>query len=205
MGTASTAARIGARLRCCGQRIPFEDEPSAGLVVGGVGSEKIDPQIKYLSRRYRVISCDTGLGSSVLVASFVIASAQRSLVYGQTSRAFGDDGATEVEAVVIKIHGFKQSGRLPIVETGRAGHLALNEVGGRVMRPVASAAIPIRIRKSRDGSRCCQAAGRGRANNGAPLSSGPVLALLTVTGPAFVSGRAERRARKHSRPQNCLV
>ena len=59
--------------------------------------------------------------------------------------------------MVIKIHGVKQNGRLPIVETGRAGYLALNEVGGRVMRAVASAAIPIRIRKSRDGSRCCQA------------------------------------------------
>ena len=77
-GTASTAAR----LRCDGQRIPFEDKPSAGLVVGGVGSEKIDPQIKYPSRRYREISWDTGLGSSVFVAqlSFVIASATRTKI-----------------------------------------------------------------------------------------------------------------------------
>jgi hypothetical protein len=115
---------------------------------------------------------------------------------------------TGVGAVVIKIHRVKQGGRLAIVEIGRAGHLALNEVGGRVMRAVASAAIPIRIRKSRDGSRCCQAAGRGRANNGASLSSGPVLALLTVSGPgfAFIFERPEGRpARKHSRPRYCRL
>jgi hypothetical protein len=63
---------------------------------------------------------------------------------------------------------FKQSGRLPIVETGRAGHLALNEVGGRVMWPVSSAAVPSALGKAGMGAGAAR-----RLEEGGPIMAPP--------------------------------